>query len=57
MGEEWARLDHGERIYDPDKDFSHNSAITLTFDLETWFKVGEVWARLSQGERRYASDK
>lgn len=32
-------MDQRERIYDPDKDFSDNSAMKLTFKLETWFKV------------------
>lgn len=39
VGELWARLDQGERICDPDNDSSDNSAITLTLDLEFWFKV------------------
>lgn len=30
--------DQGERIYDPEKDFSDNSALILTLDLETWIK-------------------
>ena len=28
-----------EKRYAPDKDFSINSAMTFTFDLENWFKV------------------
>lgn len=39
MGEVCANLDQGERIYDLDKDFSGNSAMTLILDLQTWFKV------------------
>lgn len=33
--------DQGERIYmyDMDKDFSCNSAMTVILNLETWFKV------------------
>lgn len=33
--------DQGERIYmyDMDKDFSRNSAMTVILNLETWFKV------------------
>lgn len=34
-----SRLEQGERIYDLDKDFSHNSAMSLSLDLETWYKV------------------
>lgn len=30
-------MDEGERIYDPERIF--HSAVTLTLDLETWFKV------------------
>lgn len=51
--------EQGERIYDPEKDFSDNSALILTSDLETWIKDTAhplpkwVWARLSQGERTY----
>lgn len=39
VGEVCAILDQGERIYDLDKDFSGNSAMTLILDLQTWFKV------------------
>lgn len=42
VGEVLARLDQGERMNDPDDDFSDNSAMTITIaspDLETWFKV------------------
>lgn len=28
----------GEKTF-PDKDFSYDSAMTLTLDLETWFQV------------------
>lgn len=35
----WARLNKGERRYALDKDFVYNSAMTLTVDLKTWFKV------------------
>lgn len=60
-GELWARLDQMEIIYDPDKYFSDNFAMTVTLVIETWFKdtayslciqkhfVGELWARLGQG--------
>lgn len=43
MDEVWARLDRGERIYEPDKDFSDFcydlKSLTLTLDLDTWFMV------------------
>lgn len=42
VGEVLARLDQGERMNDPDDDFSDNSAMTMhnhSPDLETWFKV------------------
>lgn len=32
-------MDQGERTYDPNKDFSVNSAMTLTLQLETSTKV------------------
>lgn len=32
-------MDQEEIIYDLEKDFSYNSALTLTLDLETYFKV------------------
>lgn len=37
--EVWARLDQGERMYDPRYDFSDNSVISVTLILETWLKV------------------
>lgn len=39
MGEIRARLDHGKRIYDLDKDFSNNSAMTLTLRPRNLIKV------------------
>lgn len=39
MGGVRARLDHGKRIYDLDKDFSHNSALTLTLRPKNLIKV------------------
>lgn len=33
------RLNQREKRHAPDMDFSFNSAITFTFDLETWYKV------------------
>lgn len=33
------QIGKGERIYDLDEDISHNTAMTLTLDPETWFKV------------------
>lgn len=35
----WARLNQGEKRYATDKDFTYNSDMTLSLDLETWFKV------------------
>lgn len=32
-------LDEGEKRYSLDNNFSYNSAMTLTLDLETWLKV------------------
>lgn len=48
-------------MYGPDRDFAQRSAMTLPFDLETWFivtahplpkvkSVGEVRARLCKGK-------
>lgn len=37
VGEVWTKSNKGERIYDQDKDFLHNSTLTLTLDIETWF--------------------
>lgn len=37
VSEVLARLDQGERRNAPDMDFSYNSALTLSFHLETWF--------------------
>lgn len=62
MGELWARLDQGEGIYDPYRDFSLNSAMTLTLDQETCFKItahplpkrhslSKVRAWLDQGDK------
>lgn len=52
VGEVLARLDQGERIYDLDKDFKDNSAMTLSLDLETLFKAtahlllkGTLWVK------------
>lgn len=39
MSEVWSRLDKREKRYALDKVFSYNSAMTFTFDLETWFNV------------------
>lgn len=51
------QMEQRERGYALDKDFSYNYAMTITFDLEIWFKVTthsllkstfflwEVWAR------------
>lgn len=39
MSEVIARLDQREKRYASDMNFSYNSAMTFTFDLETWFKV------------------
>lgn len=39
MGEVWTRLDQSERRYAPEKDFSFNTVLTFTLDLEIWFKV------------------
>uniref|UniRef100_K1RVG7 Uncharacterized protein n=1 Tax=Magallana gigas TaxID=29159 RepID=K1RVG7_MAGGI len=39
LSEVYTRLDQGQRRYAPEKDFSHNSSMTLTLDLETSFKV------------------
>lgn len=56
-------MDEGEKRYALDKNFSYNSAMTLTLDLETWLKVtvyplpkGTMWVKygpcnLCQGER------
>lgn len=60
VGEVWTRWEHGERIYDLDEVISHNTAMTLTLDPETWFKVtahplhqGALWvrAKLGQGDK------
>lgn len=50
-----------QNIYDPDKDFTHYSSLTLLLDLETFFKhcipftqwhtVGELLTRLGKEER------
>lgn len=37
VGEVWFLYDKGKKLYDPDKDFSDNSAIALTLDPITWF--------------------
>lgn len=48
---------------DLDKDFSDDSAMTLTLGLETIkitaqrHSVGEVWTTLDKVERKYALDK
>lgn len=39
MGEVWASLGLRERKNALDKDFSYNSAITVTFNFQNWFKV------------------
>lgn len=50
MSEVRAILVKGEGRYAPEKDFSYNSAITFSFDLETepdWAKESEnmLWTR------------
>lgn len=39
VGKVCARLVQGKRMYDLDKDFLFNFAITLNLDVETWFKI------------------
>lgn len=34
-----SQIETGKRTYDPDNDFSDNSVMILTLDLETWFKI------------------
>lgn len=52
VSEVWARLDQMVRRYALDKEFSYNSAMTLTLDLETRFKItvhplhkGTLWVK------------
>lgn len=57
MGEVWAGLDQGERIYDLDKDFADNSAMTLTLNLETWFEVtAKTLPKDTLGKVKYEPD-
>lgn len=54
----------GDHNYSLEKYFRHRFHITLTFVLESWFKVteyllpkGVICARLQQGERKYVLEK